>query len=150
MSIQAAELTDLPRVSGRHRNKPLAAARKAKAIQLKTQGWTYQQIADEMGYQNRGSVYAIIKQAQSKHLAEGIEYHRDVELGRLNSLQAALWDQAMAGDVSAAHECLRLIIARCRLLRLYEQPRKAAPEAGTLSGPAYGDRSAGRLPARRV
>lgn len=102
MTVQAVEQLPLPRVSGRHRNRPLAAARKARAIQLKTQGWTYQQIADDMGYQNRGSVYAIIKQAQNQHLAQGVEYHRDIELARLNSLQAALWARAEQGDVDAA------------------------------------------------
>ena len=44
----------LPPVSGRHRNRVLASARKTRAIELKLQGLTYQQVADEMGYANRG------------------------------------------------------------------------------------------------
>jgi len=48
MTAQMAE-TVLPRVSGRHRDRALASARKCRAIQLKLQGLTYQQIADELG-----------------------------------------------------------------------------------------------------
>ncbi len=48
-----AQIPDLPRVSRRHRNRALAQARKAKAIQLRTAGYTYQAIADQLGYANR-------------------------------------------------------------------------------------------------
>ena len=55
-----------------------------------------------------------------------VETHRELELARLNSLQVALWPKAMQGlSLAAAHQCLKLIIARCRLLGLYEEPRKA-------------------------
>jgi len=49
--------------AGRHRDRVLASARKCRAIQLKLQGLTYQQIADELGYTSRGTVYTIVKQA---------------------------------------------------------------------------------------
>lgn len=55
MSIPAA----IPLVSGRHRNRALATARHARAIQLATGGRTYQEIADELGYANRGTVHPI-------------------------------------------------------------------------------------------
>jgi len=96
MSAQAAE--PLPRVNGRHRDKALAAARKQRAIQLKMQGLSYQQIADEMGYASRGTVYKIIRGAQSARLSDAVEEHRELELARLDALQTAVWDQAMAGD----------------------------------------------------
>ena len=44
MSIAA-----LPRVSGRHRNKALAVARRTRAVELRCQGWTYEAIAEEFG-----------------------------------------------------------------------------------------------------
>ncbi len=67
MTAQAAEAV-LPRVNGRHRDRALASARKCRAIQLKLQGLTYQQIADELGYTSRGTVYKIIKTAQAAQL----------------------------------------------------------------------------------
>ncbi len=44
MTAQVAEAL-LPRVSGRHSDRALSSARKCRAIQLKLQGLTYQQIA---------------------------------------------------------------------------------------------------------
>lgn len=46
----------LPRVSGRHQNHALAAARHARAVQLAAEGRSYQAIADELGYRNKGTV----------------------------------------------------------------------------------------------
>lgn len=54
-----------------------------------------------MGYQNAGSVYTIIKQAQTKTTAAAVEDHRQLELDRLDAMQAALWPAAMRGRVSA-------------------------------------------------
>jgi len=58
----------LPRVEGRHRNRALAAARRARAIQLRAQGWTYEQIANELGYANRGTVCHIVNDALAARL----------------------------------------------------------------------------------
>ena len=53
----------LPRVSGRHRNKALAAARRTRAVELRCEGWTYEAIAEELGYASRATVYAIVHKA---------------------------------------------------------------------------------------
>lgn len=55
MSVPAA----IPLVTGRHRNRALAVARQARAVQLATEGRTYQEIVDELGYANRGTVHHI-------------------------------------------------------------------------------------------
>lgn len=51
------------------------------------QGMTYQQIADEMGYANAGSVYTIIKDAQARELRTALEGFRETERARLDALQ---------------------------------------------------------------
>ncbi len=112
MTAQVAEAV-LPRVSGRHRDRALASARQSRAIQLKLQGLTYQQIADELGYTSRGTVYKIIKTAQAAQLTGAVEEHLDIEVSRLNALQAAVWPAAMSGDLRAL-----VVAARCRLLGL--------------------------------
>ena len=48
MAAQPLETVVLPRVNGRHRDRALSSARKCRATQLKLQGLTYQQIADEL------------------------------------------------------------------------------------------------------
>ena len=57
MAAQPLETVVLPRVSGRHRDRALASARKCRAIQLKLQGLTYQQIADQLGYTSHASAW---------------------------------------------------------------------------------------------
>jgi hypothetical protein len=109
---------DLPRVSGRHRNTALAMARAARCVELVTQGSTYQEVADELGYASRGSVYAIVKKALKQHVAENIDDLRRFEVARLDKLQYALWGKAMAGDVPAALAIMRIIDHRMRLLGL--------------------------------
>jgi transposase-like protein len=65
------------RVRGRHRNTALAAWRRTRAVELATQGLTYQQIADELGYANRGTVHRIVQQALESRLTEGLEHSSD-------------------------------------------------------------------------
>ena len=98
MTAQPLETVVLPRVSGRHRDQALASARKCRAIQLKLQGLTYQQIADELGYTSRGTVYKIIKTAQAAQLTGAVEEHLDIEVSRLNALQAGT-EGVRPGDV---------------------------------------------------
>ncbi|EWT03107.1 hypothetical protein N865_04065 [Intrasporangium oryzae NRRL B-24470] len=113
-------------MSGRHRNRALAAARHARAIQLATEGRTYQEIADELGYANRGTVYRIVHQALARDRRDAVEDHQQLELARLDALQVALWDKALAGDLDACRQVRAIIMARVRLLGLMEQPRPAA------------------------
>lgn len=117
----------LPRVEGRHRNRALATARRARAIELRTEGWTYDAIAVELGYANRGTVCHIVNSALEARETEAIEDLRLLERERLDALQVPLWDAAMTGDVSAANAILRIIQARVRLLGLSEgQPSELA------------------------
>lgn len=113
MSVDA-----LPRVEGRHRNRALAAARRARAIELRAQGWTYEQIADELGYANRGTVCHVVNDALKVRTDEAVDKLRSLEVQRLDALQVALWHKAMAGDVIAAQAAIRIIASRCRLLGL--------------------------------
>ena len=60
----------LPPVAGRHRDHALAAARRTRAVQLRTQGWTYEAIAQKLGYTSRATVFAIVRKALDAHEAE--------------------------------------------------------------------------------
>jgi transposase-like protein len=131
MSIAAV----LPRVEGQHQNKALAAARRARAVELVTQGMTYQQVADELGYANRGTVYRIVHHALARDTTEAVGTLQELEVARLDALQAALWDRAVEGDVAAARTAMRIIIARCRLLGLYDltPPERFVPRTVVLT-----------------
>jgi len=114
----AVSLPELPPVHGQHRNRALAAARRARAVELRTTGLTYDQIASELGYANRGTVYHVVSEALKAQTAEAVEQLRSLEVERLDKLQYAVWQRAMEGDVPSVHEAARCIMARCRLLGL--------------------------------
>jgi hypothetical protein len=113
MSTPAA----LPRVQGRHRNKALATARRARAVELRTQGWTYQAIANELGYRNRGAVFQTVSKALQTHTVAAVDNLRDLEAVRLDALQASLWGRAMSGEVAAAQAVLRIIVRQMSAAR---------------------------------
>ena len=114
----AVALPELPPVHGQHRNRALAAARRARAVELRTTGLTYDQIAMELGYADRGTVYRVVAEALKAHTAEAVGELRSLEVERLDSLQVAMWQKAMDGDVPSAIAAIRCIMARCRLLGL--------------------------------
>ena len=112
MSVAAVEL---PRVNGRHRDRALAAARRTKAVQLKTAGLTYEEVARELGYTSKGTAFNVVAKALREQTAEAVTNLRDLENTRLDALQAALWDAAMTGDAKAANSILQIVVARVRL-----------------------------------
>ena len=105
-------------VHGRHRNKALAAARRVRAVELKTAGYTYAQVASELGYTSRGTAYNIVAKALRDQTAEAVADLRDLENARLDALQLALWDAAINGDVSAAVAVVKIVHARVHLNEL--------------------------------
>ena len=62
----------IPRVTGRHRNRALAAALRTRAVELVAQGMNHQQVADELGYANRGTVHRIVHRALASDTAEAV------------------------------------------------------------------------------
>jgi hypothetical protein len=114
----AIALTELPPVQGQHRNRALAAARRAKAVELRTAGLTYDQIATDLGYANRGTVYRVVAEALKAQTLEAVGELRSLEVERLDRLQLAMWQKAMDGDVPSAIAVVRVITSRCRLLGL--------------------------------
>jgi hypothetical protein len=100
-------------------DKALASWRKCRAVELALHGKTYDQIAREVGYANRGTAHRVVMKALADRLVEDIDALREFEAARLDALQYALWDKAMSGDVRAANSIVRIIDRRCRLLGLY-------------------------------
>jgi hypothetical protein len=93
-------------------------AGEAQAVQLRTQGWTYEAIAQKLGYTSRATVFAIVRKALDAHEAEEVARLRALETARLDRLQASLWGKAMTGDVPAAAQARLIIETRIRLLGL--------------------------------
>ena len=104
----------------RRRNRALAAQRRTTAIRLITQGQTYQQVADALGYQNRGTVHHIVRGALAKEEAASVQEMRARQGARLDALLSAVWEKAMAGDPQANNTARQIVLAQCRLLGLID------------------------------
>jgi hypothetical protein len=127
---------DLHRTRKQEANKPglempdkaLASWRKCRAVfELALHGKSYDQIAREVGYANRGTAHRVVANALADRLVDGIDELREWEAARLDALQACAWDKAMTGDVRAVNSILKKIDRRCRLFGLYGHGPAATP-----------------------
>lgn len=100
--------------------KSLAQARikRNKALELAAEGCSYSEIARRAGYAHRGSAHRAVFKALDEREVVGVDQLRELELDRLDCLQAGLWETALGGDTQAASAVIRIIEARTRLLGL--------------------------------
>jgi hypothetical protein len=96
-----------------------AKFREARAVELKTVGGTYQQIADELGYKSRSGAWHAVNRALAKRTSAAVDAYRARSLVDLELLESKAWGAAMRGDLSALGQCLTAIDRRARLLGLY-------------------------------
>ena len=96
------------------------------------------------GYRTR-----VVAKALAQRLADDIDQLREMELARLDALQASLWAKAEKGDLRAVNACVRIIDKRCRLLGLYGYKEAQEPlrtlvidhrgNPGKATGAVYGN-----------
>lgn len=106
-----------------------AAEKRAEALELRALGYSYQAIAEEVGYGNKGSAHRAVAQALRDIPREQAEQARELELGRLDDLQMAAMNGAMAGDLFAIDRVVKIVESRARLLGLYNLPDNSDPGA---------------------
>ena len=116
-----------------------ASVKACRAVELVRQGKTYDQVARAVGYANRGTAHRVVTKALSERLIDGIDELRDIEVARLDALQAAIWSRALTGDVRAINTVSRIIDRRCRILGLYPPKAKAEKPFDTLVLPPIGN-----------
>lgn len=98
------------------------AAEKAKqALELRRAGWGYQEIADEVGFSNKGTAYKVVQKALAEIPRESAKALLDLELERLDDLFSGLYEAARNGDNFSVDRALKIMDQRARLLGLYEQ-----------------------------
>jgi hypothetical protein len=100
---------------------PASLDRQTKAVALRLAGLDFQAIASQLGYSNRGQAVADVQKAISARVEDGtrsIDELREIELLRLDRLQAATWSTALSGDHKAIDQTLKIIDRRCKLLGL--------------------------------
>lgn len=112
-----------------------AKQRHVKALNLRKQGFTYQMIADELGYANAAGAYVAVTTELQAIVREPAEEVRTLELERLDQMLAVLWARAMQGDDKerAIDRILKVMERRAALLGL-DAPKRIE-NSGDSSGP---------------
>lgn len=88
---------------GRYIRSPETAARDAQAAELRAQGHTLQQIADELGYANKSSASAAVKRAIREVIHGPAEKLLALHIDRLEHLYNAAMDVLEADHVVVSH-----------------------------------------------
>lgn len=95
-----------------------AAEKRARALDLRKAGATYDQIAEQVGFSNRGNAYRAIQTALKELTAEPAHEVQRLEVERLDAMLLGLWGQARRGNQGAVDRVLRIQERRARLLGL--------------------------------
>lgn len=102
--------------------------KRARAVELLAQGCSYEEIAQAVGYTNRGSAHRAVSKALAEREIEAVDELRAMELDRLDALHAAHWHAALAGDSAAAGILLKISAERRRWYGI-EKPGSRMPSA---------------------
>ena len=118
--------------------KSLAQARvkRARAVEMVAEGKSYEKIAREVGYSHRGSAHRAVYKALAEREVEAVDDLRQMELARLDRLQASLWGKAMDGDIQAVNTVLRITDQRIRLMCLDKTTTDGDEPRVLVTGPA--------------
>ena len=102
-----------------------AAIREAEALSLRLAGYSYGEIASELGYANASGAHKAVMRALEKlHPVEKAEKLRRIEAARLDRLWRRLWAKLEEGDLSVVDRLLKIMERRARLLGL-DAPARA-------------------------
>lgn len=98
--------------------KPEVLERETQVVALRRQGMTWDAIAKAVGYADATGAHAAYERASVRVVKEDINAIRQIEMERLDMLQASYWQQAMTGDIPAGQQVLKIMDRRAKLLGL--------------------------------
>ena len=112
-----------------------------QALELRKTGFTYAEIALNLGYRSPSGAEKAVRSAIRKVFLEPATEVLKIELFRLDALLQAIWQKAKDGDYQAVDRVLRIMERRAKLLGLdaatplrveaefYHTPEQAQPKA---------------------
>lgn len=106
-----------------------AKEKQAKALGLRKEGKSYDEIAVSVGYKSRQGAQQAVKRALDALVGEPAVELVQVELARLDDLQSAHTVAARGGDARATEVVLKVMEQRAKLLGLNHNERKLADAA---------------------
>ncbi len=95
-----------------------AKIKAAAALEARKEGKTFDQIAEECGYNSRQAAHDAVKRALDAIIREPADSLRILDLERLDVLWQIQYLNAQSGDVQAMAACMKIMERRARLLGL--------------------------------
>lgn len=80
---------------GHHENADVLTVRELQAIEMRKAGLSYHQIAQALGYANKGGAYKAVHRALRKWGQPVTDEYRVLELARYDAITARLWNKAL-------------------------------------------------------
>jgi hypothetical protein len=108
-------------------------AKEAKVLELRRAGFTFQRIAEEVGYATPSGAQRALERIMTRNVPQAPEEFRWQELDRLDRMQVALWPRAMKGDDRAISTIVRLMERRARLVGI-DAPQRIQAEVVNYDG----------------
>jgi hypothetical protein len=97
---------------------PAGSEVEGRVVALRTSGWTFEQIADEVGLSGRSQAFRLLQRALRRRPAEMVDELRALDSARLDALTMAVWPKALTGDVKAAGTMLKILERRAKMFGL--------------------------------
>ncbi|MGL6014359.1 MAG: hypothetical protein ACRC0J_23060, partial [Shewanella oncorhynchi] len=112
----------------------IAKIKAAKAVELRMEGKTFDEIAAECGYKHRQSAFDAVKRALEMVVREPAKELIKIDLERLDKMWTVPYLNAQSGDVQALAACIKIMERRSKLLGL-DTPEKhdVTSSDGTMS-----------------
>lgn len=95
-----------------------AAVRAGKALSMRQLGYTYERIAEQCGYKDRGAAFHAVQRELKRTITPIAEDVRELELTRLDQLLTVFYAKALKGDGWAMDRVLRIMERRTAYLGL--------------------------------
>lgn len=118
---------------GRYARLPQTAERDVLAVRLRSEGQSYHQIAEALGYANRSAAFKAVDRALQAIVEPDVHKLREMELARLDTMHARLWATMLRPDDRPVAETVLLLLQvmdrRAKLLGLYARPIKTKRRA---------------------
>lgn len=104
--------------TGAQKQKLQSQDQHIKALELRKQGYSYEDIAKACGYASRGAAHNAVSSALKQTLREPADELRTLELERLDKIIRAMQPALDQGDTKAAACIIRVMERRAKLLGL--------------------------------
>lgn len=118
--------------------------REQQVIELRGQGWTWQRIADTVGYASAGACKVAFDNAIKRVMQPAAQETLTLELERLDRFLSYLWSAIEQGDPVAIDKGLKIMDRRAKYLGI-DAPIKQQVEVTNYEGGTEVDRELKRL-----